>query len=312
MDYKQSDERGHEMIRTYYLLTKPGIIMGNAITTVSGFALASQGHFNIWLFIVTLIGLPAVIASACVFNNYIDRHADAKMARTKNRALVKGLISGKNAIVFAIVLGLFGITVLALYTNLLAASIAALGFFVYVVFYSISKYHSIYGTLVGSISGAVPPVVGYCAVSNRFDAGAFLLFMILVLWQMPHFYSIAMYRFKDYAAASIPVLPVIKGIPVTKIHMVLYIIAFIIATVLLTVLGYTGYAFLIIAIFLGSVWLWLCIKGFKAEDDVRWGRKMFVYSLVLITALCFMISVDTVKGGPKSLDGKGLIFGLVK
>ncbi|HSX26517.1 MAG TPA: heme o synthase [Chlamydiales bacterium] len=280
------------MIKTYYLLTKPGIIMGNAITTISGFFLASQGHFDLWLFIATLIGLPSVIASACVFNNYIDRHADAKMARTKNRALVKGLISGRSALLFAIFLGLFGFTILALYTNLLAVAIAALGFFVYVVLYSVWKYRSTYATLIGSISGAVPPVVGYCAASGRFDMGAALLFMILVLWQMPHFFSIAMYRFTDYTAASIPVLPVKKGIPTTKIHMLLYIIAFIIACLMLTVFGYTGYTYLIAASLLGLIWLLLCIKGFKADNDKVWGRQMFIFSLVLITVLCLMISLD--------------------
>lgn len=301
-----------EMIRTYYLLTKPGIIMGNAITTVSGFVLASQGHFDAWLFLATIVGLPCVIASACVFNNYIDRKADAKMARTKNRALVKGLISGRNAILFAISLGLFGIAILALYTNLLAVFVAALGFFVYVGLYSISKYHSVYGTLIGSIAGAVPPVVGYCAVSNRCDAGALLLFLILVLWQMPHFYSIAMYRFTDYSAASIPVLPVIKGIPLTKIHMLLYIIAFIIATAMLSLFGYTGNAYLITAILFGSAWLLLCLKGFRASNDQVWGRQMFVYSLVLITVLCLMISLDGLRNGAQSLNRNGLIFSQIK
>jgi len=300
------------MIRTYYLLTKPGIIMGNAITTVSGFLLASRGHFDAWLFLATIIGLPSVIASACVFNNYIDRKSDAKMARTKNRALVKGLISGRNALLFAIFLGVFGITVLAIYTNLLAVFVAAIGFFVYVVLYSVWKYRSTYATLVGSISGAVPPVVGYCAVSNRFDGGAVLLFLILVLWQMPHFFSIAMYRFSDYTAASIPVLPVKKGTQITKIHMLLYIVAFMIATLLLTFCGYTGYVYLIAAAVVGTIWLWLCIKGFSAENDVRWGRQMFVYSLVLITVLCFMISADTVKGGPKSLERSGPIISLLE
>src|SRR5579872_1139906 len=168
------------MIRTYYLLTKPGIIMGNLITTVSGFALASRGHLDGWLFLATLIGLGCVIASACVFNNYIDRDLDRKMARTKNRALVMGLISGRNAIYFAMILGVVGFIALILYTNLLAVIVAAVGFIVYVGLYSFWKTRTSYATLIGSVSGAVPPVVGYCAVSSQFDMGAALLFMILV------------------------------------------------------------------------------------------------------------------------------------
>jgi len=281
------------MMKTYYMLTKPGIIFGNIVTTAAGFALAARGHLDYWLFLATLIGLGFVIASAGVFNNYIDRAMDAKMARTKNRALVTGAISSKKALVFATLLGIIGIAVLALYTNLLTVFVALVGFFVYLVLYAFWKYHSFYGTIIGSIAGGIPPVVGYCAVSNSFDMGAFLLFMILVLWQMPHFFSIAIYRFDDYAAASIPVLPVEKGMYVTKVHMVLYIIAFLITAVMLTVTGYTGYVYGGVAVLLSMIWLGLCIKGFSVENNTLWARKMFAYSLVVIMGLCVIIPFDT-------------------
>lgn len=267
--------------------------MGNALTTVGGFALASKGQIDYWLFLATLIGISLVIASACVFNNYIDRHADAKMKRTQNRALVKGLISVRTAIVFAVTLGVCGLVVLALYTNFLAVSIALAGFFIYVAMYSVWKYRTSYATVIGSISGAVPPVIGYTAVSNSLDLGALLLFSIMVLWQMPHFFSIAMYRFEDYVAVSMPVVPVKKGAFLTKVQMLLYIVAFIAATVLLTFFGYTGYIYMVIAAAAGLAWLWTCIKGFKSNNDRMWARKMFVVSLVVITALCITIIVTS-------------------
>ena len=282
------------MIKIYYVLTKPGIVLGNIITTAAGFALASRGHIDYWLFLATLIGLSFVIASACILNNYIDRVIDEKMERTKNRAFAKGLISVRNAMLFAIALVMIGIFILAFYTNLLTAFIAFAGFFFYVVMYSFWKYRSVYGTLIGSLAGAVPPVVGYCAVSNSFDGGAFLLFVILVLWQMPHFFAIAIYRFDDYLAASIPVLPVKRGMYVTKVQMLLYTIAYIIATLMLTVFGYTGYAYLSVAALLGLTWLYFSIKGFNCSNDTLWARNMFRVSLVIVTALCFMISVDVV------------------
>lgn len=282
------------MMKTYYMLTKPGIILGNAVTTAAGFVLASKGHIDYWLFLATLIGLSFIIASAGVFNNYIDRENDAKMSRTKNRPLVKGLVSGENALIFATILGLIGAEILASYTNILTVGVAFVGFFVYLVLYAFFKYRSFYGTIVGSIAGAVPPVVGYCAVSNRLDVGAFLLFMILVLWQMPHFFAIAIYRFDDYQAASIPVLPVKKGMYITKIHMFFYIIAFTLTALLLTVTGYTGKIYFVVAMLLGIIWLVLCIKGFKIENDARWARKMFGFSLVVIMLLCLTISVDVV------------------
>ena len=118
--------------------------------------------------------------------------------------------------------------------------------------------------------------------------------MIVALWQMPHFFAIAMFRLEDYAAASIPVLPVKRGIRTTKIHMLLYIVAFMIAALLLTSFGYTGYSYLVVAALLGLAWLWLCIKGFKSENEQLWARNMFRLSLVVITALSIMISIDSV------------------
>lgn len=276
----------------YYLITKPGIILGNLITVAAGFLLASKGQFDFWLFFATLLGLAFIIASACVFNNYIDRQVDKKMKRTKDRALAAGLISGRNAIVFAIFLGIMGNMILFLYTNLLTVMVAAIGFFVYVVLYSLWKCRTIYGTAIGSIAGAVPPVVGYCAVSNRLDMGALILFTMMILWQMPHFFAITLYHFNDYVAAGIPVLPIKKGIFRTKIHMLLYIIGFTLAAMMLAFFHYTGTVYLIVTISLGLVWLGLCLKGFNSNNDHLWGQRMFRLSLVLITTICFVIPFD--------------------
>jgi heme o synthase len=276
----------------YYLLTKPGIILGNLVTVAAGFLLASEGRLHFWLFFATLIGLAFIMASACVFNNYIDRQIDKRMERTKNRPLVTGLISGPNAIIFAIFLGFIGNLILFLYTNLLTVAVAGIGFFVYVVLYSLWKCRTIYGTAIGSIAGAVPPVVGYCAVSNHFDVGALILFAMMVLWQMPHFFSIAMYHFEDYVSAGIPVLPVKKGIMRTKIHMVLYITGFLLVATMLTFFNYTGYIYLIVTLSMGATWLGLCLQGFKSENDQVWGKHMFRLSLLLIIAICMVIPFD--------------------
>jgi heme o synthase len=277
----------------YYLLTKPGIVLGNLITVAAGFILGSSGSWNLFLFLATLFGLAFIMASACVFNNYIDRRVDQKMERTKNRPLVKGLISGKNAILFGIILAVIGNGFLFAYTNVLTTFIANIGFFVYVILYSLWKCRTIYGTAIGSIAGGVPPVVGYCAAGNHFDAGALILFMILVFWQMPHFFSIAMYRFDDYISASIPVLPVIKGFQKTQRHMVIYIIGFILATAALTCFHYTGYLYLSCAVLLGVAWFVLCLKGFTVQNHRIWARSMFRLSLFIITVLCLIIPFDT-------------------
>lgn len=276
----------------YYLLTKPGIVLGNLVTVAAGFLLASKGVIHLGLFFGTLAGLAFIMASACVFNNYIDREVDGKMKRTKNRPLAAGLISGDKAIFFGSVLGVMGGLILFFTTNLLTLFIASLGFFIYVVLYSLWKCHTIYGTAIGSLAGAVPPVVGYCAVSDRFDAGALILFAMMVLWQMPHFFAIALYHFQDYKAAGIPVLPIIKGAFRTKIHMVLYIAAFIFTASLLTFFHYTGIFYLIVTLLLGTAWLGLGLKGFATQNDQKWGGEMFRLSLILIAAISFAIPLD--------------------
>jgi protoheme IX farnesyltransferase len=196
--------------------------------------------------------------------------------------------------VFGSCLHLLGILILGFYTNLLTLLIALLGFSVYVFVYSFLKYRTSYGTLIGSVAGGVPPVVGYCAVSNQLDAGALIVFMVIALWQMPHFFAIALYRLDDYTAASIPVLPIIKGIYATKVQMLLYIIAFMVAAGMLTFFGYTGYAYLAVIALLSLGWIVLCIKGFKSENYRLWGRKMFLFSLVVVTMLCAALSVDSI------------------
>ncbi|BET95764.1 heme o synthase [Xenorhabdus taiwanensis] len=282
------------MIKQYLQVTKPGIIFGNLISAIGGFLLASKGVIDYPLFFATMIGVSLVVASGCVFNNYIDRDIDRIMERTKERVLVKGLIDPKISLIYASVLGIAGIVLLYVAANVLAMQLALIGFIVYVGVYSLyMKRKSVYGTLVGSLSGAAPPVIGYCAVTGHFDTGALILLLIFSLWQMPHSYAIAIFRFKDYQAANIPVLPVIKGISVAKNHITLYILAFMIATLMLTISGYAGYKYLIVAAAVSIWWLGMALSGYKTSDDRIWARKLFLFSIVAIMSLSVMMSVDS-------------------
>jgi protoheme IX farnesyltransferase len=277
-------------LNNYYQLIKPGIVRGNAITAAAGFFLASQGNINWAIFAATVGGLSLVIASACVFNNYIDRDIDKKMERTKNRALVKQSIKPASALTYGAVLGLAGFTILTVYINLLAASIALFGFFFYVVVYTFLKRRSVHGTLIGSIPGAVPPVVGYCAVTNQIDSAAVILFLILVCWQMAHFYSIGIYRAKDYKAAGLPILPVKRGFKSAQKQIIFYIFAFIGASLLLAAYGYAGYIYTGTALVLGIAWLRLGFKQFETANSKQWAGKMFGFSIVTLTILSVAIS----------------------
>lgn len=272
-----------EKVKDYLLLTKPGIIFGNSITAAGGFILASRGNINPLLFFLALLATAGMIASACVFNNYIDRKSDQMMTRTQNRPLARGDITVKNALLFALALNVTSSFTFLAFTNFAAFAAAWVGFAVYVFFYSFLKYRLSSATLVGSIAGAMPPVIGYAAASSELDLGAWILFAIVVMWQMPHFYAIAIYRMEDYRKAQIPVLPLKKGIIDTQVQMLFYIAGFIVVSSLLTFTGYIHYSFLLITGFLGSLWFILGLKGLKLTDPVRWARKMFFASVFVIT-----------------------------
>ncbi len=275
----------------FFSILKPGIIFGNLITVCGGFFLGST-HVDWKLLFFTIIGMALIVGSGCVFNNIIDRDIDQLMERTCDRVLVKGLVSWPVALLYGVILGLLGFIVLYRTTNPIAVWIAGIGWIVYVIIYSIIfKRQSTLGTTLGGISGAVPPVVGYCAATGQLDWGALLLFLILFFWQMPHFYAISIYRQKDFKAAGIPILPLIKGMAYTKKSAVAYIIAFTIVAVLPSVLGYAGWAYGVVALCIGLFWLYIGIKGFKATDDRIWARKLFGFSILGITILSFMMIV---------------------
>lgn len=281
------------MIKTYYLLTKPGIIRGNSMTAAAGFFLASQHHINAQLLAAALIGTSLVIAAGCVFNNYIDRTIDKKMARTKQRALVLGIISRQQALTYATALAILGFVVLAVYTNWLTVAIGVAALFFYVVLYGIAKRRSVHGTIIGSVPGAASIVAGYTAVTGRLDGAALLLFLILVCWQMPHFYAIALYRFDDYAAAGLPVLPVKKGSIAAKKQILFYITVFTVAAASLSLFEYTGPAYLAVVLLLGLAWLSLGLKNYTVKDDKSWGHAMFLFSLLVIIVFCIALSLDS-------------------
>jgi protoheme IX farnesyltransferase len=280
-------------LKEYYSLTKPGVLYGNALTVAAGFLFASKGVIDVWLFVAVCFGSTLIIASACVLNNYLDQDIDAKMTRTMHRSLVQHSLPGWHAVLLSLILGVTGLVALLLYTNVLVVVIGIVGFVDYVVLYGmLSKRLSIHGTLVGSISGAMPILAGYCAVSGVIDVGAMLVFLILFLWQMPEFYSIAVYRREEYKKAAIPVISVVKGAVTTKRQILAYTVLFVVATLLLGVAGYTSSSYLVAMGLLGSYWIWLGIRGLRAKESNAWARQMFRVSLIVLLVFCGLISVD--------------------
>lgn len=281
------------MIGAYYHLAKPGIIRGNLLSVLAGFLLAARGAVDVVLLLAVMVGTALIIACGCVINNYLDRGIDSKMNRTKKRALVTGEISVRNACMYAVGLGGLGFAILLLWVNALTALVGLVGLFSYVVLYGVGKRKTTHGTLIGTIAGSTPPVAGYTAVTGRLDIGAGLLFLILVCWQMPHFYAIALFRLKDYKAAGLPVLPAVKGVRATKLQILLYIIAFIFVACLLALFEYTTQVYAAIMAIVGLIWVYYWFVNVTSPDYEKWAKKLFFVSLFVLLIWSATISVSS-------------------
>jgi len=283
-----------EKLNAYYQLTKPGVLYGNVLTGAAGFLLAAgvAKHYDWLLFLAAIGGMTLVIAAACVINNYLDRDIDSVMQRTKKRPSVTGAVKGGAMVTYGVILLVFGIGILYLWTNLLVVAIGIIGFVTYVWLYgALSKRRSIHGTAVGSISGAMPIAGGYAAVSGHVDFGLVIVFLILFFWQFPEFYSIAIYRRKEYAAAKVPVMSVVKGVPSTIKQIFVYTILYVLSTLSLTTFRYTGWIYMVVMAAAGAYWIMLAYEGLSTKKPEAWARKMFRFSMYDILLLCVMLAV---------------------
>lgn len=281
-----------EKVRVYWQLTKPGVLLGNVLTAVAGYFLAAAGKVDMLTFLAMLSGMTLVIASACVINNFLDRDIDAKMERTKSRPSVVGAVKGRHIAIYGAVLGLIGTAILVVGTNPLVVGIGLAGWITYVWLYGAwTKRTSIHGTAVGAVSGAFPIAGGYAAAQPTIDAGLIIVFLILFFWQFPEFYSIAIYRRKEYAAAKIPVMPVVKGVRSTIIQIFIYTILYVGSTLALFVYGYVYYTYLIVIGLTGAYWLWVAYRGLRTKKPETWAREMFKFSMTTILVLCLMLSI---------------------
>ncbi|CAM3693865.1 heme o synthase [Mesobacillus zeae] len=283
-------------LKDFMALIKIGIVNSNAITTFTGLWLAihfSGGRFleNLDIVFLTLIGSSLIIAGSCSLNNFIDRDIDHLMERTKGRPTVTGKVEPGKVMLLGIMLVAIG-TALLFMTTVTAGVIGLLGVFTYVVLYSMwSKRLYVSNTIVGSISGAVPPLIGWAAVDGNLSMMAWTLFLIMFVWQPPHFYALAMRRVEEYRAAGIPMLPVVKGFKSTKRSIVMWVAGLLPLPFLLPSLGVP---FMILATVLNVGWLAMSLWGFKSGDDIKWATRMFVYSLQYLTILFVAMVIVTV------------------
>lgn len=280
-------------IRDYYWLSKPGIIYANILTAAAGFCLAVRP----WRYPVAgstlLIGLSLVIAGACAYNNYLDRGLDVRMARTKKRALVTGRISAAHALIYATVTSVLGLVLLAATQNRITTILAAVALFDYVVVYGISKRKSPHGTLLGCISGSIPLMAGYTAGTNHVGVAAWLLFAVMVTWQMAHFYGIALYRLGDYKAAGIPVMPAVHGTTSTKQQTLGYMVLFALGVVALGTTHTVGWPSVGLVLLLAVVWLAKAVRNYPKLTAELWGKQVFLFSLLVICGFSLLLAVGS-------------------
>lgn len=284
------------MLKEYLSITKPGIIVGNLISVLAGYFLAAKSEpATLSLLLFTMLGVALVIASGCVINNIFDRDIDFKMSRTQNRTMVKGGIKVDHAFLYALVMLLAGTGLLYKMANPLSAVMVLLGYVFYVFFYTMwYKRTSVYGTLVGSVSGAIPPLVGYLAVTNYISFEAVLLFSLFCLWQMPHSYAIAMFRMQDYQEAGIPVLPVVKGIQRARQHMMAYVVAFSLVALGLYAFGHTGYEYLSVAALSCFAWSKVTFRSMDQSNYIQWSKSVFKTSLLVVMAFSSVLGLELV------------------
>lgn len=274
-------------LKDFLALIKIGIVNSNLITVFTGLWLAfqfSDRHFlnELDILVYTIFGSALIIAGSAAMNNYIDTDIDPLMESKKGRPTVTGRF--KPSAVFALAISFIVIGEIFLFSASVSAGVLGIaGVLAYVVLYSMwSKRRYVSNTIVGSISGAIPPLIGWAAVEPTLGVGAWALFLIMFIWQPPHFYALAMKRTEEYRAANIPMLPVIKGFHRTKKSMLAWVVMLFPLPFLLMELG-TG--FIILATLLNIGWLVLAIRGFKATDDLKWAKTMFIYSLNYMTIL---------------------------
>ena len=281
------------------LAVKTGIIKSNLVPMLAGLMLALYTYnLNFVSYIpellLAILGTAAVIASAGTLNNVYDRDIDQVMPRTKSRPSVTGELSVKSLLVAASTLLIVGVILLYLATPL-AALLGFLGVFFYVVPYTMwTKRRTIWNTEVGSISGAMPPLIGWAAVApDIWHPACWALFAIMVIWQMPHFYAIAIRKQDDYAAANIPMLPVVKGERRTYIQTNIYLVLLMASSALFypLSLGLTLVAFI-----LSAIWLGMSIIGYHKKEGKKWANKMFAFSLIHMVTIYFTVIIYAAMG----------------
>jgi len=285
-----------EVALDYVSLAKPRIIPLLLITALGGMMMAERGWPSTSLVVLTLLGGALAAAGAGAINCWIDRDLDGEMLRTRRRPLPDGRIAPSHALLFGIALGLAAFLLLAFWVNVLAATLAISGLLFYVFIYTLwLKRTTVQNIVIGGAAGAVPPVVGWAAVTHRVDLTAIYLFAVIFLWTPPHFWALALRLKGDYARARVPMLPVVRGDAVARRQILLYTVVLVAVTLAVVVTGALGQLYLAGAVVLGGVFIALAFVNLRSQRQ-RWSRLLFDYSIAYLGLLFAVMVADRMIG----------------
>ena len=278
--------------RGYLELTKPGVQALLFVSCASGMLIGSNFNPPVTVFFFGLIGISFLAASSAVVNHFFDKQIDAKMNRTSKRPLVLGHISDKQAIIFSVLLYASGSIMLLNFTNFLTWLLTTLTFIFYGFIYTkYLKYMTSQNIVIGGLAGAMPPLLGWSAITNSIEPNALLLVLIIMVWTPPHFWALAVYRVEDYSEAEVPMLPVQKGVVFTKQHILLYTFLLIACTMLPYAVQMFGEIYLISALVLGLIFLIYSFRLYKDETNAI-AMPTFAYSITYLAALFAAMLID--------------------
>jgi len=282
------------VLADFYELSKPRIISLLLVTTTAAMIMAARGLPPLWLMFWTLLGGGLAAASAGAFNCVVDCDIDGLMRRTCARPIPTGRLSVRSASAYAIVTGVLSFAVLILLVNPLAAWLSLAGNVYYVVVYTmLLKRATPLNIVIGGAAGAIPPLVGWAAVTGTIGGPAIGLFALIFLWTPPHFWSLALMTETDYERAHIPMLPNVSGVARTKREIVVYSLILVGSSLLLFTLHIFGLVYLTAAATLGAIFLWHAFRTYVSAGTI-WPRRMFKYSLLYLALICAMMVVDRI------------------
>jgi len=278
--------------RDYYEMCKPRVVMLMILTSLVGMFLAVPGMVPLDVLILGNIGIALIASSGAVVNHLIDHKVDMIMKRTINRPIPQGRVDQRQAAIFAAVIGIIGMVIMLVWVNPLSAWLSLASFIGYAFIYTgYLKRATPQNIVIGGLSGAMPPLLGWSAVTGTIEPGALILVLIIFAWTPPHFWALAIHRKDDYAKTGIPMLPVTHGVHVTKIHIVLYTIIMILVSILPYLTGMSGPIYLLAAIVLGLGFLaWSLLLMFRQKDTTA--MDTFRYSIIYLMVLFVVLLVD--------------------